>query len=231
MPDRKEEAMRAPISLLLLATALVAAPPGRAIPPGEVPTELFMPLYERTTLHYKDEISSEAISLRVESAPEVGEEVVRLRRLEDDSHRTLDLSEGARKLLDEKDSEGVVRDYSDHPPLLAYGARLRLGAVGIMHPKNYVDPITGGTVRWSVRIERRLEGARVPAAFYPKCLELRVRAVDQVSHAEVSNFRMTFAPGVGLIRERGVHFGRAFDRQLIGVTFPWDMPHAEPSNP
>jgi hypothetical protein len=208
-----------PALFVALATAAMAAPP------VEVPTNLYMPLVPGMEWIYEDRVREERISVRSREDESGIASAIRLENLADGSEQVFRVEGGVRLMSEEVLPGGEIADYFDDPIPFAVSPTIKVPDDLEASPVTYRNPYTGGRVRWLVR-PRRLVPCEVPFGKFEDCLEVHHRVYDERSGARVTNISRTYAPGIGLVAERGYWFGgpagRRVDRELVWYYSPLD---------
>jgi hypothetical protein len=209
--------MRYLISALLGALA-TAAP---AAPPVEVPTDLYMPLVPGMAWQYEDLHRNRRVTVKSSQEDGESEPTIRVDSDHFDLARLFRVGGGARILLREIATPGRIHDYRGDPIPFAAGPEIEVPSTYEFIPTTFRMPRGGGPTRWTISA-RRLVDREVPFGTFRNCLELGVRVLDWRTGERLSNLVMYFAPGLGLVEERGFHFGVPIDRKLTWYYSPLD---------
>jgi len=177
----------------------------------------YYPLNVGRTWSYTDSIAGKDIVLKVaEHTSHGGTPVAKV--VDETEAGTYDLvtTSGALKLVLRQDSNGTL-DWSADPVPFSQGPTVQLGDQYQATPTSYTNPVTGGNFQWTVRI-RKIEDVTVPAGSFSGCLRIDVKTVDTASGAGVANFKMWFAPGVGLVKRAGRFIAKTFKQELTSYS-------------
>lgn len=213
--------------LLTLATSSVARdrqqtflrlfPDASILAEAPLPIRNYYPLNVGRSWTYVDSISGEQFTLRVtEHTAHGATPVARVKDLSKPNTYDLVTLAGPLKLVFRNDENGAL-DWSAEPVPFSQGDTVTLGDKYSATPSSYTNPVTGGHFNWSVTV-KKVEDVTVPAGTFQGCIRMDVTTLDTASGAQVANFKMWIAPGVGLVRRTGRFISRTFKQELLGHT-------------
>lgn len=210
----------APARIAALALDLApGAPPARRRPapdPGALPVHEFYP----TSLGLRWEFVDEAdggrrFALQVsERLVYKGAKVAKFRRMDKQDEYDLVGDEAGIRCWARRDDLTGFMDYSDQPVPFSAGPWVRVGDRYEATPKGFVNPITGGHLRWVIKATRMVDVA-VPYGAFPGCLQLDITNTDTKSLVEISKFRFYLARGVGVVWRQGRIMDVTFNQKLV----------------
>jgi hypothetical protein len=201
--------------LVLLTTA------GMAAPPETVPTDLYMPLVPGMVWEYEDQHRDRPVLVKATREEDRTGPAVRVDSDSIDLARVFRVSEGGRLLLQEVAVTGRIHDYREEPIPFASGPEIEVPSTYEFVPASFRNAVTGRPTHWKIEV-RRLVEHEVAYGAIRECLEVRIRVLEWRSGKRLSSLVMYFAPGIGLVEERGFHFGVLIDRKLAWFYRPPD---------
>lgn len=145
-----------------------------------------------------------------------GVPVARMRRMDKEKEFELTRYSGSLQLVQSSDDYHGLYDWSSHPVPFSQGPTVKIGDRFEATPTSFVNPLTGGHVRWIVT-HKRLRDVTVPAGTFPQCLQMEIRTVDTKTGAELTKFSMYLAPGVGLVKRQGRFLTHYFKQVLTSL--------------